>query len=114
MMYICVVHVSRDDLVAKKRYEKQKLISLESSLSETLETLLQEINGTKLRQEFQKKVICRKCKSFLSSYHKAKVCILGECKTLCGASFREDYITVNRIIVMIILNCIAGFIILNY
>ena len=79
MMDICIV--CRDDLVAKKRYEKQKLISLESSLSETLESLLLEVNGTRFRrEEFQKKVICRKCKGLLSNYHKAKVCILERLK----------------------------------
>ena len=69
--------VCNDKLTDKKRrYERQKLASLDCNLNKALQSLLVEVDGTRLSLEFEKQVICRKCKGSLSSYQKAKVTIV--------------------------------------
>ena len=49
----------------KRQYEKRTLASLDCNLNKALQSLLVEVDGTRLDLEFEKQVICRKCKSNL-------------------------------------------------
>ena len=69
--------VCNNKLTDKKcQYEKQKLVLLDCNLNKALQSLLVELDGTRLSLEFEKQVICRKCKGSLSNYQKAKVTIV--------------------------------------
>ena len=63
-----------DDLIEKKRFEKQRLASLSESLFNALENVMKEIDERRLVSRDE--VICRRCKGTVASYEKARKALI--------------------------------------
>ena len=82
-----------ESLCGKRKYEKQKLCSLDGVLIDVLGELFKEVGGSSVDThslEEKGAVICRACKSSLNTYSASRLSVLGKIKK--GLSLVQSYI----------------------